>query len=68
MASGFSAFMSTYVKALQHVFLQSKIWYNLNLYLLYYTPAYLSIPVQYSVDAVLVDPPPDSRPVYFIVG
>lgn len=29
---------------------------------------YLPILVLYSVDAVLVDPPPDSCPVYLIVG
>lgn len=31
-------------------------------------PAYLPILVRHSVDAVLVDPPPDSRSVYLIVG
>lgn len=28
---------------------------------------YLPVVVQYPVDAVLVDPPPDSRPVYLVV-
>lgn len=31
-------------------------------------PAYLPILVRHSVDAVLVDPPPDPRSVYLIVG
>lgn len=32
------------------------------------TPVYLPVLVQYAVDAVLEDPPPDSCPVHLIVG